>query len=122
MHSGDPLLGRQYLRQALEADEENVAAQAMLGVVHAWNGDWNEWSLLEERLQSVSPRDAYHDFDLLCLSYATFYVDHLRAARQLDAILERHPTWVVPRALLAAAWGYAAGIHENAELCATRFV
>jgi hypothetical protein len=87
----------------------------MLCVMHTWNGDWNEWSLLEERLRTVAPRDAYRDFDLLCLSYATFYVDHVSSARQLEAILERHPTWIVPRALLAAAWGHAAIVYENQE-------
>ena len=59
LHSGEPLLRRQVLQQALEADEDNVAAQAMLGVVHTWNGDWNEWSLLEERLQTVLPRSKW---------------------------------------------------------------
>ena len=47
------------------------------------------------------------------LGYAWFYVGFHEAALRLEAVLSRHPNWIVPRAVLAGAWEHAAIIQQN---------
>lgn len=113
LHRGDAKNARTLLKQAVAADPDNVSAHAMLSVAHVWNGDWESWSLLVGNVLGKRARPDYRDFDSLFLAYARFYVEYKAAAEELERVLADHPTWVVPRALMAAAWGHAASTHEN---------
>ena len=63
---------------------------------------------LIEHVQRMLPRKEYKDFDELFLGYAVFYVDQEQSMNRLKPILQDHPTWIVPRAILAASMSHLA--------------
>ncbi|MHB0960314.1 MAG: hypothetical protein ACYC0X_08505 [Pirellulaceae bacterium] len=56
------------------------------------------------------------EFDTLFLGYGWFYIDFEEAAEQLRGVLNKHPSWYVPRSLLAGALAHAAMSRNSAEM------
>ena len=64
--------------------------------------DWIEYEQRSVALLKAMEEQAHNDFDAMFLAYATIDVNNVQSSRTLRDLLKRHPTWILPRAVLAS--------------------
>ncbi len=103
LHRGDNDTAQQYFVSALERDQKNVAARAMLCIALFHEGKIIQWRQNLDFLDKLKPRPQHEELDKLFLAYARLYSNFDQAAVELESILKKHPSWHLARVLRAIA-------------------
>ncbi|HBE69419.1 MAG TPA: hypothetical protein DDW52_14840 [Planctomycetaceae bacterium] len=115
LHVGDNASSQMHFGNALEINENNVAAKCMLSIALYHDGRLVEHELLMQSFDKWQPRSKFQELDRLFLAYAKIYMDRETAADELRAILQAHPSWMFARAMLAGTLGEYATVTLKPE-------
>ncbi|MCS7471266.1 protein kinase, partial [Stieleria sp. ICT_E10.1] len=114
-HRGENELAIEDLRAALSKSPDNLSASAMLTLALVYTGRFDEWAVVAAKLKNANPSRKYADFDKLFLGYASFYYDLEKSATLIGDVVERNPTWLMARAMLAGTLAHLAEETDSRE-------
>ena len=81
-------------------DEENCSALALLGAAYLQAYEYSKYEQLYPKIVQAQPRPAYRDYDEFLLTHGRGQHDFSKTADLMESVLQRRPSWVLPRALV----------------------
>ena len=115
-YDGDNVSAIRVLEKVVELEPHNVTARAMLALSYGHNGRWVRYFREILQAQEEAKATERNDYESLILGCALMYLDTVRCVEMLQETVNRHPEWIVARAMLAGAKGHRAIELPNADL------
>jgi serine/threonine protein kinase len=107
-YDGDNPSAIDLLERVVDVEPNNVTARAMLALSHVHNGGWPTYTRQMARIQATKETAERRDHEALILGCTLLYVDTDRCLKMLQETVDRHPEWVVARAMLGGGKAHRA--------------
>jgi serine/threonine protein kinase/tetratricopeptide (TPR) repeat protein len=115
LHRGENQEAIDVLKPLADESPDNVAAIALLSIAYVHEGYLDDGMSTAKRVREMEPREEFRDLDLLFKGYALVYLDYELAANAIQEVIDRHPSWIVARAILAGALAHVAQERNSLE-------